>query len=206
MPDAPAARPRASLGILDATILLVFAGMALWFLRPMPGARAAAEEEKALLRTLGSVADAEDGIAAAKRGDPYLPLDRLLTAKPALKEALAGWKPSKVPGVLGNRAYWLAVLLPGKEGWLAAPGGEDVTELSRGFLVVAWPRHEAAYVLRALGALPRGFMWQRADAMEESGEPDRPPVPRAQMPDRGQSEHLPSPPPDWAAMVNRKKK
>jgi hypothetical protein len=198
------AKFRAPVGIFEAAILLVLAGMALWILRPLPGARTSAVEEKAMMALLGAVADAEDAQAAGRKAAPFLRLDRLEAASPAAAKALQGYSPSKVPGVLGNRSYWLAVLLPKKEGWLAPPGAEEAGEAARGYCVVAWPRKEAPAVLRAMAALPEGFMWQRADGVEESGEPAVPPVPRAMLPPTGQGPRVPPPPPDWAQARRRR--
>ncbi len=199
------AKFRAPVGIFEAAILLVLAGMALWILRPVPGARTSATEEKAMMALLGSMADAEDAQAAGRKAAPYLRLDRLAAASPAAAGALRGYSPSKVPGVLGNGSYWLAVLLPKKEGWLAPPGSEESAEAARGYCVVAWPRKEAPAVLRAMAALPEGGMWQRADGMDESGEPAAPPVPHVILPMPGPDYRVPPPPPDWAQAKKRAK-
>ncbi len=206
MAEAPTLSFRAPFGILDAAMVLVLAGMALWFLRPMPGSLAAADEERAVHAVIGALANAEEEGAPSRKSAPFLPLDRLLATRPALRSSLEGFTPSKVPGVHGNRSYWIAVLLPGKEGWIAAPGAEDPAEAARGFCVLAWPRKGAEPVLRALAALPRSFPydWQRADGADESGEPDLPPVPRVQFPPPGQGDRAPSPPPDWAIAKKRK--
>jgi hypothetical protein len=204
MADAAGHRFRAPVGILEAAMLLVIAGMALWSSRPFPASRAAAAEERSILSAIGTVADIEDSLGGGKRGVPRVPLPRLLAVSGTLREALREFTPSPVAGVYGNRSYWLTVLLPGKEGWLAAPGQEEPGEAVRGYCVVAWPKKDAADMLRAVAALPKGVMWQRADAMEESGNPNGPPVPRVAFPPPGSSDPVPDPPPDWAMAKRRK--
>ncbi len=196
---------RAPVGIFEAATLLVLAGMALWILRPLPGAAAAAAEEAAMIGVIGTVADAEDARAAAHKGAPYLSVDRIAAESPAAAKALLGFTPSKVPGVLGNRFYWVAVLLPRAEGWLGPLGTEDAAEAARGYCVVAWPRKEAPGLLRALAALPEGAMWQRAEGMDESGDAAAPPVPRILFPPLGQSPRVPPKPADWAHGKSRPK-
>jgi len=193
-------------GLFEAAILLALACMALWATKPLPGARRSAGEESVAFALLSAVADAEDALAAhGKKASPYLRLDRLGAANPAVAKALEGWVPAKSPGVYGNRAYWIAVLLPARDGALEAPGAESAEGAMRGYCVVAWPRKEAPAVLRDLAALPDGVMWQRVDGAEESGDPALPPVPRASMPPPGQGLRVPPPPPDWAVAARRKK-
>ena len=209
--DAPPARRyRLPLGIFEAGLLLVFAAGGLWLARPLGSARRAAAAEKEILAVIGAVADAEDAKVVGGKGS-FLPLDRL-SAEPAVAKTLAGFAPSPVAGVLGNRSYWLTVLLPGPEGGLArvvpdrlsAAGGASLIA-PRGYAVVAWPRSGAAAVLRALAALPEGNMWQRADGMEESGDPAIPPVPRAAFPGPGNGgPRVPDPPPDWVQAKKRR--
>jgi hypothetical protein len=199
-----AERYRPAVGIFEAAILLALAAMALWFARPFGGARSAASEDRAMSAALGALADAEDAAVAGKRPGPFLPLDRLAAASPAAAEALRGFRPSAVPGVYGNPRYWIAVLLPGRDGWLAKPGAEEPGEAARGYCIVAWPTREAPTVLRAIAALPENAMWQRADGMAESWDPADPPVPRILLPAPGQTPRCPPPPTDW--VLSRKRK
>ena len=182
-------RYRLPVGILEAATLLVVAGMALWGVKPIPGAREAAAAERDALKTIGALADALE-----KAGGPY----RRPQAAPE------GCTASPVAGTWSRGPYWVTVLLPAREGWLAPPGKEHSGEASRGFCVVAWPRKEAPEVLRALVALPQGFMWQRSDGMEESGDPAVPPVPRASLAPPGPDAKIPSPPPDWTIARKRR--
>jgi hypothetical protein len=198
-----AARFRPAFGIFEAALLLVLAGTLLWLLRPIPGARAAAAEERAAIAVVAALADAEDALAAERRAAPHLRLDRLAAASPAAARALDGFAPSGIPGVLGNRSYWVAVLLPGRDGALAAPGDEVEAEAARGYCVVAWPRSGAPGVLRALAGLPRGVMWQAAEGAAESGEAADPPVPALVFGPPGDARDPPRPP-DWAPARSRR--
>ncbi len=197
-------RFRRPFGLFEAALLLVLAGGGLWILRPIPGARRSAASEKEILALLGALADAEDARAAGRRGG-YLPLDPLAASDPALRRALAGFRPSGAAGVLGNTSYWVTVLLPGAEGALDTRMAPDPAAADRGFVAVAWPRSAAAPVLRALAALPGGILWQRADGEAESGEPSRPPVPRVAFPLPGKDGPVvPDPPPDWVVARKRR--
>jgi hypothetical protein len=188
-----ASRFRGPFGIFEAAILLTVAGMVLWIVRPLPGADGAAAEERSVMKAMGAVADHLEA-----RKPPFLRLDRL-----GALPALAGWTPSAVPGVYGRGSFWMAVLLPGRDGWLCAPGEEVPSEAGRGYCVVAWPKKEAADVLRAVAALPGKAMWQRTDGMEESGDPARPPVPRVAFPAAGAPLRSPGAPPDWTPGKSR---
>ncbi len=184
-----AQRWRFPFGILEAAILLVLAGMALWIVKPLPAAREAAAAEKEAIQAIGALADA---LEAA--GPPH--------RRPAVPPA--GWTPAPAAGTWGRGAYWMTVLLPARDGWLAAPGGESAGEAGRGFCVVAWPKTGAPEVLRSLAALPKGVMWQRVEGVAESGEPGTPPVPRAAFPPPGPDSKVPAPPPDWTGSRKRK--
>ena len=206
MEAPPARRFRTPLGLFEAGLLLVVAAAGLMLLRPLPFARRNANAEKEILAHMGAVADAEDARAAGTRG-PYLPLDGLVAADGALAKSLAGFTPAPAAGVLGNRSYWMAVLPVGSEGWLAAPGAGDPAFAARGYALVAWPKTGAPEVLRALAALPAAVMWQRADGMEESGDPARPPLPRACFTGTGSGgarTFVPDPPPDWVISKKRR--
>lgn len=203
MEHAPPPRPRRPLGILEAALLLVLAGAGLWIVRPVPRARRAAAAEKDVQAALAAIADAEDARAAGRRG--YLPLDPLTASEPALAKALAGFRPSTAAGVLGNGSYWIAVHLPGADGALGEGVPPDPDSANRGYVVLAWPRSGAPHVLRALAALPAGVTWQRADGMEESGDPARPPVPRVVFPVPGKDgPEVPDPPSDWVVARKRR--
>jgi hypothetical protein len=184
-----APRYRSPVGILEAAILLVLAGMALWVVKPLASSREAAAAEKEAVGEVGALADALE-----KAGPPY----RRPAAPPA------GWSASPVPGVFGRGNYWMTVLLPARDGWIAPRGAELGSEAARGFCVVAWPKREAPAVLRALAGLPKDVMWQRTDGMEESGDPAVPPVPRVAMPPLGAEMKIPPPPPDWVQARRRR--
>ena len=111
---------------------------------------------------------------------------------------------SPASGVWSRGNYWMTVLLPARDGWIAARGAELGSEAARGFCVVAWPKRDAPAVLRALAAFPKDVMWQRTDGMEESGSPDAPPVPRVAMPPLGAEMRIPPPPPDWTQARKRR--
>ncbi|MCK6480809.1 MAG: hypothetical protein L6R43_11885 [Planctomycetes bacterium] len=192
MAEERSVRHRGPLGIFEAALLLVVAGMVLWLLRPLPAARAAAEAEKRMASLLDALADAED---ALPRGTPFLPLPALLARDPALRERFAG-AAAGPDGVLGAGEFWVAVLLPDRDGMLRGPGSPDGTGAARGYAVLAWPRRGASRLLRSLAALPGNGAWQRADGMEEPGDPALPPVPRAGFPEGG-GRRAPEPPPDW---------
>jgi hypothetical protein len=192
------ARHRSPVGIFEAALLLVVAAGALWLMAPIPRAKRAAEDERAIHAVLGTVAGALETRMAAGRGPGPVPIERLVKEDPAVARALQDFQFSGRSGVLGNRHYWIAVLLPGREGLLAAPGDEDPSEAARGFCVVAWPRDGAPAVLRELAALPEGVVWQRAEGVAKSGFGPRPPVPGAAFPPVNSSgSRVPPPPADW---------
>lgn len=199
------ARHRSPVGIFEAAILLVLAAGALWFAAPIPRARRAAADEKEIYAAIGAVADALEARMAPPRSQPPVRVERLLREDPAAARALAGHEASGRAGVVGVRHYWVSVLLPGRDGVIAAPGEEDPAEAARGFCVLAWPREGASPLLRELAALPEGFMWRRADGVAKaSGEP-RPPVPNAAFPPPGSGPgRVPDPPPDWTQHKKRR--
>ncbi len=196
----PVPRHRPPFGIFEAALVLVLAGAAVWLARPVPGARAAAAAEKEVLALLDAVADAEDALPA---GAPFLPLPALAARGGPGTAPLALLSPSPVEGVMGNGSYWVAVLLPDRDGVLRGPGERGIPGARRGYAVVAWPRKGASPLLRSVAALPRGGAWQRADGMPESGEPGGPPVPSAAF-SADPEDPPPEPPTDWVRARDRK--
>ena len=194
------ARHRSPVGIFEAALLLVVAAGALWMMAPIPRAKRAADEERAIHSVLGTLAGALEARMAPGRGLSPVPIDRLAKEDPAVARALGGFEFSGRSGVLGNRHYWIAILLPGREGVLAAPGEEDPAEAARGFCVVAWPRDGAPAVLRELAALPEGQVWQRAEGVAKAPGDSRPPVPGAAFPPANSGgSRVPPPPADWTS-------
>ena len=192
------ARHRSPVGIFEAALLLVIAAGALWLMAPIPKAKRAAEDERAIHAVLGNVARALEARMAAGRGLGPVTIERLVKEDPAAARALQDFEFSGRSGVLGNRHYWIAVLLPGREGLLTAPGEEDPSEAARGFCVVAWPRDGAPAVLREPAALPEGIVWQRAEGVAKTPGDSRPPVPGTAFPPVGSSgSRVPPPPADW---------
>ena len=184
-------------------MLLVVVAGTLWLAAPIPRAKRAAEDERAIHSVLGAVAGCLEKRMATGRGLPPVPIERLVKEDPAAARALQGFSASGRAGVLGNRLYWIAVLLPGREGVLAGPGEEDPAEAARGFCVIAWPRDGAPAVLRELAALPEGTCWQRAEGFAKAPGHPRPPVPATAFPPaNSEGTRVPTPPPDWT--VGRK--
>ncbi len=191
-------RFRPALGLLEAGALLVVVLGVAYAVAPGAWARNAASAETAALDVLGAMADAEE--AALRGGGTYLPLPELLARDPGL--ARRGLEPSPVAGVYAGPAYWFAVLLADEEG---RPRRAATAPSPRGFVALAWPRRPGVDAVRALAALPGGVSWQHALENRGSGDPARPPVPRAVFPPpKAGVPQVPQPPPDWSALKRPK--